>query len=119
MDTTNNFDERKIDMNELIEKGKQGKLTPADLDEVLEEMDYDLDRIDKLYETLEDNDIPLPEDLSSSELDEIKNDVERLAVSGDSMEKLLEQMYDTDIPFRRTDDEGVCTYCDFKMICGR
>ena len=35
------------------------------------------------------------------------------------MEKLLEQMYDTDIPFRRTDDEGVCAYCDFKMICGR
>lgn len=35
------------------------------------------------------------------------------------LEKLLGQMYDTDIPFRRTDDESVCAYCDFKMICGR
>lgn len=35
------------------------------------------------------------------------------------LEKLLGQMYDTDVPFRRTDDESVCAYCDFKMICGR
>lgn len=35
------------------------------------------------------------------------------------LEKLLEQMYDTNVPFKRTEDEGVCAYCDFKMICGR
>ncbi|MBR5499181.1 MAG: PD-(D/E)XK nuclease family protein [Bacteroidales bacterium] len=35
------------------------------------------------------------------------------------LEKLLEEMYDTEVPFRRTDDEKVCSYCDFKMICGR
>ena len=35
------------------------------------------------------------------------------------METLLGQMYDTSIPFRRTDDESACAYCDFKMICGR
>ena len=35
------------------------------------------------------------------------------------LEKLLEDMYDTGVPFRRTDDEKVCSYCDFKMICGR
>ena len=33
--------------------------------------------------------------------------------------KLLEEMYDTSVPFRRTDDENVCKYCDFKTICGR
>ena len=33
--------------------------------------------------------------------------------------KLLEEMYDVDVPFKRTDDDKVCTYCDFKMICGR
>ena len=37
----------------------------------------------------------------------------------DHLEKLLEEMYDTDVPFRRTEDEKVCTYCDFRMICGR
>ena len=35
------------------------------------------------------------------------------------LEKLLEEMYDVNIPFRRTMDEKVCSYCDFKMICGR
>ena len=35
------------------------------------------------------------------------------------MEGLLQQMYDTSVPFKRTDDESVCAYCDFKMICGR
>lgn len=40
------------------------------------------------------------------------------AVSG-HLETLLGEMYDTDVPFRRTEDEKVCSYCDFKMICGR
>ncbi len=33
--------------------------------------------------------------------------------------EVLKEMYDTDVPFRRTDDERNCDYCDFKMICGR
>ncbi len=33
--------------------------------------------------------------------------------------KVLEEMYDLSIPFRRTEDEKNCGYCDFKMICGR
>ena len=33
--------------------------------------------------------------------------------------KLLDEMYDTQVPFKRTCDETVCSYCDFKMICGR
>lgn len=37
----------------------------------------------------------------------------------DRLKVLLEEMYDTDVPFRRTDDENVCKYCDFKTICGR
>ena len=35
------------------------------------------------------------------------------------LEKLLAEMYDTGVPFRRTDDEKVCSHCDFKKICGR
>lgn len=35
------------------------------------------------------------------------------------MKNLLEQMYDVSVPFRRTDDQDVCKYCDFKSICGR
>ncbi len=33
--------------------------------------------------------------------------------------KVLEEMYDPDVPFRRTEDGKNCEYCDFKMICGR
>ena len=29
------------------------------------------------------------------------------------------EMYDVNVPFRRTSDEAACEYCDFKMICGR
>ncbi len=32
---------------------------------------------------------------------------------------LLDEMYDLNVPFRRTDDEKNCEFCDFKMICGR
>ena len=32
---------------------------------------------------------------------------------------LLEEMYDLQVPFRRTKDEKVCAYCDFKTICGK
>ncbi len=35
------------------------------------------------------------------------------------LEKLLDEMYNVNIPFRRTEDEKNCGYCDFKMICGR
>ena len=35
------------------------------------------------------------------------------------LEKLLVEMYDTEVPFKRTDDQNVCSYCDFKAICGR
>ena len=32
---------------------------------------------------------------------------------------LLAEMADTETPWRRTSDLGTCSYCDFKMICGR
>lgn len=35
------------------------------------------------------------------------------------LEGLLAEMYDLETPFRRTEDESVCKYCDFKTICGR
>jgi CRISPR/Cas system-associated exonuclease Cas4 (RecB family) len=35
------------------------------------------------------------------------------------LEQTLNEMYSLEIPFRRTSDEKICEYCDFKMICGR
>ena len=79
-----------IDVNELIEKGKKGALSTSDLDNMIEELDYDMDRLDKLYETLEDNGIPLPGDISNTEISEIESEVESFG-GGENMERLLEQ----------------------------
>ena len=37
----------------------------------------------------------------------------------DRLAGLLDQMYDLSVPFRRTEDRKICSYCDFKNICGR
>ena len=36
-----------------------------------------------------------------------------------SLENLLTQMYDVEVPFRRTTVEKSCSYCDFRNICGK
>ena len=81
---------KKLDIEELVEKSKKEGLSSADLDIAIEEMDFDLDALDKLYDSLEDNGITLPGDISSSELSEIESEVEKLSTT-DNMEKLLEQ----------------------------
>ena len=80
---------KKIDIDGLIAKGKKDGLSSVDIDEALEEMDFDMDSLDKLYESLEENEIPIGE-MSSAEISEIESEVEKLSTS-DSMEKLLEQ----------------------------
>lgn len=35
------------------------------------------------------------------------------------MKTLLDEIADTNVPFRRTEDADTCKYCDFKIICGR
>ena len=74
-----------IGLEEIIEKGKQGKLMDNDLDRAVEEID-----LDKLYDTLEDNGIELSEDISSTEMSEIEMEVEAFSTS-DNMERILEQ----------------------------
>ena len=84
-------EEHKLDMNDLIEKGKKGALSASDIDDAIEEFGYDMDKLDKLYETLEDNEIDLPsDDLLVSELENIEQEVERFG-QGENMERMLEQ----------------------------
>jgi RNA polymerase primary sigma factor len=82
--------EKSIDIEQLIEKGKQGKLSSDDLEEVVEEMDFDIESLDKLYDTLENNGITLPGELSNTELNEIESEVEAFGTS-ENMERILEQ----------------------------
>ena len=83
-------EDKKRSMDSLIEKGKKGKLSASDLDEALEEMDFDVDSIDKLYETLEDNGISFGGDMSNEEISEIEHEVEKFG-AGENMERILEQ----------------------------
>ncbi len=92
----------KISVDSLIEKGKKGKLSPSDLDEAMEEMNFDVDSIDKLYETLEENKINFEdsEDFSKDEMNEIENEVNQFG-NGEGIEYLLEQEgISTDDPVR-------------------
>ncbi len=83
-------EEKKINVDSLIEKGKSGKLSQSDLDEALEEMNYDVDRIDALYETLEDHGIAFDNEISSEEMREIESEVEKFS-AGENVERFLEE----------------------------
>ena len=83
-------DRLEFDVDELIAKGKKGDLSESDLDAALETMDYDIDSLDRLYETLESNGIPLPGDLSSAEMNEIEQEI-KLFGTGEGMKSILEQ----------------------------
>ena len=37
----------------------------------------------------------------------------------EELSRLLRELADPEIPFRRTEDLHTCSYCDFKNICGR
>ncbi len=83
-----NGESKKVE--DLIEKSKKSRLSEEDFDQALEEMNYDTDELDKLYEALEDNGVELPGGLSNAELEEIQAEVSKFENSA-NMEKILEQ----------------------------
>ena len=82
--------EKVLSIEEIIEKGKQGKLSASDIDQAIEGMDFDIDTLDKIYDSLEDNGIPLPGDISVADISEIESEVEAFGTS-ENMERILEQ----------------------------
>ena len=81
-------DAKKVE--DLIEKSKKSGLSDDDFDQALEEMDYDIDELDKLCDALEDNGVELPGSLSTAELEEIQKEVSKFENSA-NMEKILAQ----------------------------
>ncbi len=77
------------DIDELFERRKEGKITHDQLSEAVEEMDFDDDSLDKLYDA-EDDAGPMPDDILSSDMSEIESEVEGFG-TGENMEKILEQ----------------------------
>lgn len=65
-------DKKQQRMAELIEAGKaKGKLTTQEIMDAMEEMDFDPDQMDKLYETLESNNIEIIDDFEIESLDDL------------------------------------------------
>lgn len=59
--------EKKSPVTELLEQGKiKGKLTTQEINDALEELDFDMEQMDKLYESLESLNIEVIEDLPTS-----------------------------------------------------
>ena len=60
----------------LIEKGKAaGKLTTQEIDTVIVDMDLDIEDLDKLYETIEAQNIEIIDDLSTLDVDDVNFDL--------------------------------------------
>ena len=68
--------ELKAPFKALVERGKAaGKLTTQEIDTVIIEMDLDIEELDKLYETLEANNIEIVDDLSSAAIENFDVDL--------------------------------------------
>lgn len=83
--------EKKFDIRELVEKGKaKGSLSQSEIMEAFEDVDYDIEQVEKLYEILEGMGIEVTGYLDTPEFQAIENDVERYE-SAEDMEKMLTQ----------------------------
>jgi RNA polymerase primary sigma factor len=64
-------------VRELIEQGKaKGKLTTTEINDALEESDFDVEQVDKLYETLESSNVEIVENFNAQIDDNLQPPVE-------------------------------------------
>lgn len=69
--------EKKTPITALLEKGKTaGKLTAQEIDAAILEMDFDIDELDKLYETIEAQNIEIIDDMGDAALEDLNFDAE-------------------------------------------
>ena len=83
-------DEKKMDVNELIEQTKNSSITNSDIMEVLEDIDYDIEQMEKMYETLEGNGLAANAEGDMPPFVDGEVEVEPFS-SAEEMEKLLAQ----------------------------
>lgn len=58
--------DKKSTLRDLIETGKKnGKLTTKEISDVMEEIGFDVDQVEKLYETLDAHNIEVVDDAGS------------------------------------------------------
>lgn len=68
--------EKKVPFKMLVDRGKAaGKLTAQEIDAAIIEMNLDVEELDKLYETLEANNIEIVDDISSEAIENFDVDI--------------------------------------------
>ena len=78
--------DKKNVISSLIESGKaKGKLSTKDITDALEELDYDVEQVDKLYSMLEGQNIEIVEEGAS-----LDDDLEKLELEGEEGEDTLD-----------------------------
>jgi len=71
------MEDKKGVISALIEKGKAaGRLSTNDIDQAIVEVDMDIEELDKLYETLESQNIEIIDDLGDAALESLNFDLE-------------------------------------------
>lgn len=84
--------DKKSVIRSLIETGKaNGKVTTREINDALEQLDFDVEKVDKLYDTLESLNIDVVDDIDlsdfdSKDLDSDKDDDALLSVDGISID---------------------------------
>ncbi len=84
-------DEKRADVQELIDKARhKGAISSGEILEVLENIDYDYEQIEKLYDVFESNGIEVTGFFDSSDNSDLDLDVEQIETP-EEMEKILAQ----------------------------
>ena len=65
--------DKKVQVSDLVEMGRaKGKLTTQEIMDALEDLDFDPEQMDKLYETLESQNIEIVDDFADTAFDDIE-----------------------------------------------
>ncbi len=85
------MDEKNFSLEDLVEKGKNGgSISNEDLlDAISGYQDFDMDQIDKIYETLESNGIEITDEISSDKFADLESEVEQM-ISSEEIERMQE-----------------------------
>ncbi len=66
-----------VSLNDIIEQGmKDGKISASEINDMLEGIDYDVEEVEKLYDSLEGNNIKIIEDVTVDDISDIEVIVE-------------------------------------------
>ena len=93
---------KKVTVHDLIEKGKAaGSLSSAEVMEIFDNADFDVEQIERVYEALESNGIEITNDLESVDAyDDFDEDVETIETPEDIDKSLAQDGLSVDDPVR-------------------